>query len=512
VRLRPGPIAAVVLLAAFAGYAYFKDYKGADERARAEESKDKAFRFDRADLKAITLTGKNGTVRLEKNGEDWAITQPLAVPAEKDAVEGVLSSLEMAKIERRLGPSEDLKTYSLSPPSGSVTVETKDGALQSIALGDQAPIGGSWFALVAGGKGKDGKDQPNEVAVVSATAGELAGKDLLSLRDKSLLTFDPWKVVGLTLERGKETITLQKPAEGWKLAQPVEAPADGPAVTDLLSALERARATKFVVEKATEADLKAHGFTPPAARVTLLQEGWDTAKTIEFGAEADGARQARTVGKDGIVALLPDFWSKLTAPAGDLRRKDVLGVGQYRVRSVSASKDGGPALQLTKGKESTWSATGLATGPVKYDSVDLLLRRLSDVKAVAFEDHPTEAQKQALAAKPALDVTLEEEPDTEGGTPRRQHLVFSPVGKGARVTVRDLAWGPLFIVDGGPVAQFEQSLEDIPKEAASAAAAAKPAEGAPAAPHPATGTPGAPPATPPATPPPAATPGSEPPH
>jgi hypothetical protein len=490
VKVRPGPLAAVALLAVFGGYAYLKEYRGADERKKVDESKDKVFRFERADLKAVTLTGKNGTLRVEKNGEDWAITQPIAAAAEKDAMEGVISSLEMARIERRLGAAEDLKTYNLAPPQGSVTLETKSGPPQTLAIGDQAPIGGAWFALLG-----------KEVAVVSAVAGELAGKDLLSLRDKSLLSFDPWKVVGLTIERGKETVTLQKPADGWKMAQPVEAPADGPAVTDLLSALERARATKFVVEKPTDADLKAHGFVPPAARVTILQEGWDTAKTIEFGAEADGSRQARTVGKESIVALLPDFWTKLTAPVGDLRRKDVLGVGQYRVRSVSASRNGGPALVLTKGAESTWNAAGLAKGPVKYDSVDLLLRRLSDVKALAFEDRPTDAQKQALAAKPALDLTLEEEPDSEGGTPRRQHLVFGPVGKGARVTVRDLAWAPLFIVDGGPVAQVDQSLEDIPKEAtgAAAAAAAKPsAEPAPTT----TPAPAAPSTGPPAAPPP----------
>ncbi|HET8946122.1 MAG TPA: DUF4340 domain-containing protein [Candidatus Polarisedimenticolia bacterium] len=487
-KVRPGPVAAVLLLAVFGGYAWFKDYRGADERKKAEESKDKLFRFERADLKAITLTGKNGAIRLERSGEDWVLRQPIEAPAEKDAVEGVLSSLEMAKVERRLGPGDDLKTYALAPPQGTVTVETTGGPPQTLALGDQAPLGGTWFALVDDGKGQGGK----EVAVVSAAAGDLASKDLLSLRDKSLLAFDPWKVMGLTIERGRETITLQKPAEGWKLAQPVEAPADGPAITDLLSALERARATKFVVEKATDADLKAHGFVPPAARVTILQEGWDTAKTIEFGAEEAGARQARTVGKDGIVALLPEFWTKLTAPAGDLRRKDVLGVGQYRVRSVSASRDGGPALVLTKGAENTWNATGLATGPVKYDSVDLLLRRLSDVKAVAFEDHPTEAQKNAFAAKPPLDLTLEEEPDTEKGTPRRQHLAFSPVGKAARVTVRDFAWGPLFVVDGGNVAQVHQSLEDIAKEATEAAA--KPAETP--APKPPAETPATPPGAP----------------
>ena len=475
-KVRPGPVVALVLLAGLGGWAYVKEYRGADERKKAEESKDKAFRFEPADLTAIVLAGKNGPIRLEKHGEEWALKQPIAVAADKEAVEGVVSTLEMARIERRLGPSGDLKTYALDPPVGSVGIETKNGAPQTLALGDQAPLGGSWYALV---DGKDGK----EVAVVGAAAGELAGKDLLSLRDKSLLAFDPWKVIGLTLERGRDTVTLQKPEAGWKLEQPIEAPADGPAVTDLLSALERVRATKFELEKAGEADLKSRGFTPPAARVRILQEGWDTAKTIEFGAAAKegGGRLARAVGKDAIVEVLPEFWSKLIAPAADFRRKDVLGVGQYRVRSVTASRDGGPALVLTKGAESTWNATGAAVGPVKYDSIDLLLRRLSDVKAVAFEDKPAEAVRQGLSAKPPLDLVLEEEPDTEGGTPRRQHLAFGPVGKGARVIVRDYAWSPLFVVDGGPLAKVYQSLEEIPKEAA-AAAAAPPADTKPAAP------------------------------
>ena len=492
-KLRPGPIAAVLLLAGLGGWAYVKDYRGADERKKAEESKDKAFRFERADLHAIVLTGKNGPVRLEKHGEDWTLAQPIAAAADKEAVEGVIGSLEMARIERRLGPSSDLKTYALDPPVGSVAVETGAGAPQTLVVGDKAPLGGSWYALVDGKEGR-------EVAVVGAAAGELIEKDLLSLRDKSLLAFDPWKVKGLTLERGRDAVTLEKPEAGWKLAAPFEAPADGPAVTDLLSALERARATKFEVEKATPADLKARGFTPPAARVTILQEGWDTAKTIEFGAATpDGGRQARAVGKDAIVTVLADFWAKLTAPVFDLRRKDVLGVGQYRVRTVSASRDGGPALVLTKEAESTWAASGLAQGKVKYDSVDLLLRRLADVKALAYDDKPTEAVRQGFSAKPPLDLVLEEEPDTEGGTPRRQHLAFGPVGKGARVTVRDFAWTPLFVVDGGTVAQVQQSLEEIAKEAtdAAAAAAAKPDDKAPATPKDKTAPPAEPPAPPP---------------
>ena len=463
-KLRPGPVAAVVLLVGFAGYAYFKDYRGADEKQKAEENKDKPLVFDHAAVKAIALQGKAGPIRLEKGGEEWRITQPLATAADRDAVEGLLTTLESGHVDRRLGDVKDRKTYGLDPPVSSVTIETTSGAPQTVALGDQAPIGGAWFALLGG----------KEVAVVSAPLGEAANKDLLSLRDKTLLAFDPFKVKGLTIVRGKETIILEKPAGGWKIVQPFDAPADGPAISDLLSALERIRATAFVKEKAADPDLKTLGFEPPAVRVTLLQEGWDTTKTIEFGSEADGKRNARAVGRDAVIAILPDFWTKLTTPVTDLRRKEVLGLGQYRIRSITAYRGDGEPLVLTKGKESNWTAGGRATGEVKYDSVDQWLRSLGDIKAVAWGDKPDAKATTPPAGKPPLDLTLEEEPDSEGGAPRRQHLVFGPAGKDKHVPVKDTAWKSVMLVDADPVTKLYDGLEGLAKEATAAAAAAKP--------------------------------------
>jgi hypothetical protein len=470
VKLRPGPIAAVVLLVAFAGYSYFKDYRGADEGQKTEENKDKPLVFDSQAVKAIALQGKSGAIRLQKNGDEWRITQPLETAADRDAVEGLLTTLESGHIDRRLGDVKDRKTYGLDPPASSVTVESTTGPPQSVGLGDQAPIGGSWFALLGG----------KEVAVVSAPLGEAAGKDLLSLRDKTLLAFDPFKVKGLTLVRGRETITLEKPAEGWKIVQPFDAPADGAAISDLLSALERIRATAFVKEKATDPDLKALGFEPPAVKVTLLQDGWDTPKTIEFGSETDGKRNARALGKDAVLAILPDFWSKLQTPAADLRRKEILGLSQYRVRSITAYRGADQPLVLTKGKEGNWIASGRATGEVKYDSVDKWLRSLGDIKAVAWASSP-DAKEATPPGKPPLDLTLEEEPDSDGGTARRQHLLFGPAGKDKHVPVKDTAWKSVMLVDADPVTRLYEGLDGLAKEAtdAAAAAAAKPA--APAA-------------------------------
>jgi hypothetical protein len=479
VSIRPGPALAVALLLGLGAWAYFKEFRGSEERRKAEETKDRALLFERADLKAVVLQNAGGTLRLERSGDAWSIATPIASPTDRDAVEGLLTSLEMARVERRLGEASEKKTYGLDPPASTLTVETSTGEPQVIALGDTSPIGGSVYALLAGGR---------EVAVVSSSLGEVGKKDLLGLRDKSLLSFDPWKVKSLTIERGRETVSLAKPDDGWKIERPIEAPADGPTITDFLSALERLRAGRFVVEKAEAADLRAHGLDPPAARVTILQEGWDTAKTILFGREEAGSRYAATVGRDPIVTVGSDIWPKVATSLLDLRRKDLLAVSQYRTTALTAALDGREALVLTKQKDGGWTASGLAKGTVKADTIDALLRAISELKAEAFDDRPAEAVKTSLARRPALDLTLEQEADTEGASPRRQHLLLGPPLKGGRMQVRDLDWGPIALVDGGVLAKIRHQIDAVVQETTTAAAATPPAGEPPAGAAPA-GTP-----------------------
>ena len=259
-KRRLGPLVALLLLAGLLAYVYVYEIRGRAGEDKVDTAKDKAIPFERAKLKAIRLTNDSGALRLQKEGDAWKLTEPLQADADKDAVEGLLNSLEFAKIERRLAKSEDRKQYGLDPPKASVTIETSapEGP-RTLQIGESSPIGGSYYALLPG---------TNDVAVVSSTIGDVTRKETISLRDKSLLSLDPWKVKTFTLERGRETIRLEKPDEGWVVRQPVVAPADGPTITDLLNALETLRATRFDSEKPSESDLKRFGLSPPQARLT----------------------------------------------------------------------------------------------------------------------------------------------------------------------------------------------------------------------------------------------------
>ena len=320
------------------------------------------------------------------------------------------------------------------------------------------------------------------MAVVSSSIGDVTRKEPLALRDKSLLSLDPWKVRTFTLERGRETIRLEKPDEGWVVRQPVEAPADGPTITDLLNALETLRATRFDSEKPSESDLKRFGLSPPQARLTLLQEGWDVEKSVAFGKEAaGGGRYARTIGRDPVLTVPADFWTKVTTRFFDLRRRELLGVQQYRVEAITLARKSQPAITLTRDKDQAWTLSGAARGSLKSDSVDTLLRMISDLKAVAFDDTPKETVRAGILKRPALDLTLQEETDASSGKQKSQHLLVSGPDKAGHILVRDMAWRPIAVAAADVLKKIDTQVDALlkeatlaPKPAASPAASSSP--------------------------------------
>jgi hypothetical protein len=410
----------------------------------------------RTEVASIALDNGEGSFRLQRQGGDWRLVEPLEAAADKEAVEGVLSALEYARIERRIDAADDLKSYGLATPRATLTLEfDSDKAPQSLRIGEHAPIGENCFALLPDDGG---------VALVSAALEDLANKDLLVLRDKSLIEVDAWNVRSLRIERGVETVVLTKAEEGWKLQSPVEAPADGPTVTDLLNELDRLRASSFLSEEPTADDLARYGLDRPSARMTVQEEGWETGKTVWFGATVDGARASRVDAEGPVVAVTETFWPKVTTALFDLRRKDVLALNRYRLRGVTVTRQSGEPLILRQSEGDAWAASGLVDGTVANSSVELLLAHFSDLKATAFMDRPSEGQREALSRRPALDLSLEEEPASEEREPPAQHLLIGAPDQNGQVKIRDLAWEPIALAPAGVYERVLRQLDAIVEE------------------------------------------------
>src|SRR5713101_5625740 len=100
---RFGPILSLILLVGLGGWLYLKEYRGEDGKAKDQEAKDRPIVFKRPDLKSIKLRNEHGEFTLEKSGEAWSITAPMPADTDKDAVESLLTALDVGRIERRIG-------------------------------------------------------------------------------------------------------------------------------------------------------------------------------------------------------------------------------------------------------------------------------------------------------------------------------------------------------------------------------------------------------------------------
>lgn len=467
-KIRPGPVAAILLLLALGAWAYFQEYRGGADRRIAEQQRERPISFLRSEVASIVIENGEGKFRLQRQDEAWRLVEPLEAVADKEAVEAILSALEYARIERRIGSEKELQPYGLDPPRATLTLEfASDKAPQILRVGEHAPIGEYCFALLPGDGG---------VALVSATLEDLAKRDLLALRDKSLVDVDVWNVRSLRIERGAETVVLTKVDDGWKLQSPVEAPADGPTVTDLLNEFDRLQAGAFLSEEPTADDLAGYGLDQPAARMTVQQEGWETGKTVWFGAVVDGARVARAGPAGPVVTVTETFWPKVTTSLFDLRRKDILALNRYRVRGVTVTRQGGEPLVLRQNEEGAWAASGLVGGTATNSSIEVLLAHISDLRATAFMDRPSAGQREALSRRPALDLSLEEEPASEDREPPRQHLLIGAPDQNGQVKVRDLAWEPIALAPAGVYERMLRQLDRIVEEIQSPPEPAQPAD------------------------------------
>jgi hypothetical protein len=205
-------------------------------------------------------------------------------------------------------------------------------------------------------------------------------------------------IESVRLERGGGTVELARSGPGsWRLVKPDSYPADGAAVSDVVSQLARLRRSGG---DASEAKPEDYGFKPPSAKVTFwwkddAKPGKKLSRALEFGIEIPGtdATAARVAGASTVlfvptalalaVRKAPDeFKSRevLSAPASDAARLDV--------------DRGRGHLSLVK-KDGTWWLRQPLNDLAESGAVEKLIGALTALKALEFLPPP---QGQGLAS------------------------------------------------------------------------------------------------------------------
>jgi hypothetical protein len=291
------PILAVFLVVA-AAYFFLQWHQG--RTVRQKEEAQKLFGVIEADITTITLQRPSQEIRLVKEGKDWRLVQPLQEPADRVALNSLVSTLSRLRRTRDLGAEQDLQPFGLKQPSLVISFTAHDKP-HTLSVGQKIPGGQGYYAR---------RDQDPRVLVIPASSKESLDRSLADLRNRNLFDFAAEQVKGLRVKTPESQVTLEKKGDQWRLVGRKNFEVYGERLERLLRYVSLARVKEFVAD--APQDLSRYGFDPPAVEITVVTDKGD--QRLWLGARKKGEVYARR-GDQGPVVLMEDLLFDLfTAP------------------------------------------------------------------------------------------------------------------------------------------------------------------------------------------------------
>jgi hypothetical protein len=285
-RLIPYVVIFLVLVGVYGGLRWRQER----QVAREEQAK-KVFHLKEADISGLSLVRGTDEVRLVKKDQVWRLTIPLDTKADQTIVDSMLTTLARLRKERDLGEEKDLKPFGLDKP-GLVVKFTAQGKPHQLAIGAKAPGGHNYYVL---------RDQDRRLLTISTGSKDSLDRQLLALRDKTLLAFIIGEVKGLRVKTPKTTVALEKTGpQTWRWAGRPDFRVRGDRVEKLLRDLNMARARNFLEPPPKK--LTPLGLVPDhQTEITVVTPAGD--QTLWLGTKKVDTVYARR-GADGPLVLV----------------------------------------------------------------------------------------------------------------------------------------------------------------------------------------------------------------
>jgi Domain of unknown function (DUF4340) len=443
--------ALVLLLAGLGGFYYYDTYWLEPAREKKASVKDRLWDLEPKDVESVTIKRKGETIRLKRADTGWELLEPVKTRADRGAVDGIVTSLATARVDREVAPSPaSLDEFGLKAPEAEVVVEAKGRAPLGLLIGGKSPTGAWIFAKETA--------KPAVVALSEILARDLT-KPVAELRDRTVLAFDRKSVSQVDLVLPGDTISLESPEAGkWRIVKPRALAADADLVADFLEKLDQARAKEFVDD--APKSLAPYGLQRPTTVTLWVGKDKDrAARTVLFGSgdkDKKGVYVMRA-GEPGVMLVPEEVWAAVPKTVAVLRDKVVLA---YQYDKVSRVELEGPRGSVVIEKDGIgWKLT--APEPLKADTggVNNVLWKIRDLRAAGFLDEDAAAIPRYLA-KPVLTVKVWEEGVNE---PKVLLLAPSPEIRGGQpAAVAAVAGrGPVMLVEAKALAEIGRGPDDL---------------------------------------------------
>jgi hypothetical protein len=290
--------------------------------------------FERKDVKGVEVrdpAGRTVAAVAAKGPDEWHLTAPLAAPADREAISGLLEKLRGARVKEFVTDApRRAAEYGLDRPT-RLTLEAGEAAtrtVRTLRFGKALPDRQGVYAQREG--------EPS-VFLVEEDLWKAVPGSAAALRDKSVFAYDRGKLERVEVESPKGKVALALQDGKWHITAPVALRADEGAVSEWLYRARDLRAQDFVAEDAKR--LAVHGLDRPQVRLTVWEKEAKEPKTLLLGPARTKDRAYATALGAGAVPVV----------AVDAKALDELarGVSELRDRSLAEAFDTKDVARIT---------------------------------------------------------------------------------------------------------------------------------------------------------------------
>ena len=171
--------------------------------------------FNDDDLIKVTLRMDDNSVDLirdEKDLQKWTMVKPVNMKANTATINSLLVDLKNVQVMEFITThTKNSKKFNFEHPEKEINLTFKNGKTWTLKLGNQTSSPDHYFAQ---------RSDDETVFTLQKSSAESIFRSLYDLKDRTVLKFDDDLVREIQIHDSKQTLTLKKSIDKWKLISP----------------------------------------------------------------------------------------------------------------------------------------------------------------------------------------------------------------------------------------------------------------------------------------------------
>jgi hypothetical protein len=390
-------LALAVVVGALGVYLYIVERP----RVTDEAAGDSLINLQPKDVASVTLLYPSSpAIRVEREGDNWQLREPVAFPADDVVVERLLDQIAETKVERRIKTekAQSFATYGLEGNGEQARISfttSTDTKIPDVIVGRTTPVGYSAFARVEGA---------DDIVLTPLLLHTGIKKTVLELRKKRLFEVDAQQVVAMRIDDAGRAVELERRGDEWIIKSPIESRADPEQVRDLVSALNEMEALDFF--DAPPSDYVATDTSALAFRATLATGG-DVGFRLGKSVESTPPGRYLERSSDRLLVKIEEAAKlRFSKDVNTLRDKRLYRCSSDDAASIRFERDDGGSFALERNGDAWTLKPAMENATVRDAAVRRAVGALVTLagKDVAMNDAKSESDLAAFG----LDVPVNE--------------------------------------------------------------------------------------------------------